>query len=200
MHTLTSKRIKAKAFALIELVLVLGILAILISLAVPGLNSVLRASNLNRAGTLVKGSLNLARQEAVSKNKSTEVRFYKISDKGGSRWRGIQLWRVNQTQTGEQHIPINQMKLLPEGVIINENLSPLLMADPSVSGEVNTSNFGKASYTGFRFAASGSVKGNLNSSNNYITVSQNFDSGSEPVNFYTLQISPITGRVSLYRP
>lgn len=187
----------SRAFSLVELMMVIAILLILATIAVPAFNAVALGSRLNQAGQLVGDQLTVARQFAVTRNRETQVWFYKISGGMQPGWRGVQVWRVEQLASGVTNIPAGKPMLLPEGVIIDTTRSPLLSADPSISGSTNLPSLGTVDYAGFRIRPNGGTDLSINASNNYVTLQQ---AQGNSANYYTVQLNPITGKVSVYRP
>ncbi len=185
----------SRAFTLLELLVVMAIVILLASMAVPAFNSITVGSNLNRAGQIIGDQISLARQEAVTKNREVQVRFYDIAN--NQSWRGIQIWRVEQTGAGTNNIAVNRMITLPDGIVINSatNLSPLLTADGSLNGASNVPQ-----YRGFRFRANGATDSSVTAANGYVTLQQANAQGNPPKNYYTVQINPVTGKVLAFRP
>lgn len=192
MDQMTGER---KAFTLVELLVVMAIIILLSSVAIPALNSVAMGSNLNRAGQIIGDQIALARQEAVTKNREVQVRFYDVAT--NQSWRGVQIWRVEQTSTGAVNTPVSRLATLPEGIVINSDasLSPLLTADGTMSSVSNS-----PPYRGFRFRANGATDSSITAANGYITLQQATAQGNPPANYYTVQINPMTGKVMVYRP
>ncbi len=127
------------AFSLIELLVVLAIVALVAVLTLPSLSSALNASKLDSASQTVADSIALARQEAVTKDRDVQVRFYNMTTGSFQGWRALQIIRVEQTPSGSTLVPVTKVRPLPDGVIISptSTLSPLLTADPVISGTVN---------------------------------------------------------------
>lgn len=83
------------AFTLVELIVVIGIIAIMVAAVAPGLTDVIRAARLTSAGDQIIGRIALAQQHALSLNSPVEVRFYSYEDlrdgSGRSKIRALQL-------------------------------------------------------------------------------------------------------------
>jgi len=198
-HASCSIGFQPKGFSLIELLTVIAILAILATLIVPAVTSISRGSNLNRGGQIVSDQLALARQEAVSKNRDVEVRFYEFTTGLSPGWRGMQLWRVEQTPTGPVTNASSRVSVMPEGIVMaSNNLSPLIMASP-LSGSATLPAYGATPYRAFRFRANGALETGVGI-NNYVTLVNATDTGNPPANYYTIQINPLTGKASVFRP
>lgn len=190
-------------FSLLEILLVIAILVMLAVVALPAIGPVLTGSNLNRAGITATDSILRARQEAVSRNREVQVLFYNFSTPTSAQgWRGLQVVRVEQSSTGRLIVPASRIVLLPEGSVISSNtaLSPLLFADATLRGTTNLPAYGATSYAGFRFRPNGSLSSEINLTNNFLTLQAASASGNPPANYYTLQINPVTGKVTAYRP
>jgi uncharacterized protein (TIGR02596 family) len=91
-------------FTLIELLAVIAVIAIVIAFAVPAANQILRGSQVTLGSQLIGDQLGYARQLAVSKNRTIEVRFYRFGDPetpgedvaspATGKWRGLQLFEL----------------------------------------------------------------------------------------------------------
>lgn len=190
-----------KAFSLIELLVVIAIMALLLVLAVPAMSGIMGGSNLTRGGQAIGDQIVLARQEAVAKNREVEVRLINIAstlDPMNHGYRAIQIWQTTETSTN----PISRVVKLPEGIVISSatQLSPLLTADGSVMNTANFSGIGTCAYTGFRIRANGQLSSTVTGSNNFLTIASAKDAGAPPLNYYTVRVNPVTGRVAIYRP
>lgn len=189
----------SRGFSLIELLVVMAIMMLLLSLAAPAFTSIAMGSNLNRGGQIVADQIKLARQEAVSKNREVEVWFLNLAEGTTPGWRGMLLVRVEENGT---RVPAGRITTVPEGILISTNstangsLSPLLMATNSIT--TNFSTFGNLTYRAFRFRANGSAS--ALGTNNFLTLQQAAAPGSPPPNYYTIQVNPVTGKVTTYRP
>lgn len=189
-----------RAFSLIELLTVVAIMAILAVLAVPAMSSMMRASTLSRGGQVVGDMLSVARQEAVTRNRDVEVRFYYLTNEGVKGWRAMQLWKLEQTANGPATNTSSRVTLLPDGVVIaiNDSLSPLVSDSPH-SGTVNLAAYGSTPYKSFRFRPNGATEIAVGDSN-FLTLVPSSDSTTRPANFYTLQVDSLTGKAKVIRP
>ena len=186
-------------FTLIELLVVIAILGILMTLVIPAITSLSRGSNLNLAGQMIADQLALARQEAVTRNRDIEVRFYQLTSGLSPGWRAIQLLRIEQTPSGPVTVASSRISVIPEGIVMADNaLSPLISASLR-SGTTTLPAYGETAYRAVRFRANGSLETSVGD-NNYITLFNATDSGNPPANYYTIQINSLTGKVSIFRP
>lgn len=191
-----------RGFSLTELLVVMAILGFFVVVAMPSFRTVFVGSNLNRAGQMIGDQMALARQEAVTKNREVRVHFYKIKTGNTEHYRAMQVWRVEPTETGTTTLPVSRLVVIPEGVIISpgNDLSPLLTADTSLVGTTTLSAFGNTSYVGYRYRADGSTDTSVTVSNDYLTLQNANATGTPPANYYTIQIDPLVGKVTVYRP
>jgi hypothetical protein len=86
---------------------------------------------------------------------------------------------------------------LPEGVVIETDRSPLLDADATVAGTETLPSLGSVNYQGFRFRPNGAMSAGVSASNNYLTLRPAQEGGA---NYYTVQVDPLTGKTTVYRP
>lgn len=192
---------KGKGFTLLELLVVISIMVMLMTLSMPAITSILTGSKLERAGQMVADALTLARQEAVSKNREVQVAFFELPmGTGGKGWIGLQVWRVDDSPTGSIVRPVSRLWTLPEPMIISTSggLSPLLTT-ASLSGTTTIAGNTSVAYKAFRFRANGAMDSGIGT-NNYITVQDAVLQGNPPPNYFTVQVNPITGKISIIRP
>ena len=185
------------AFSIVELLVVIAVILLLTSLTIPAFNSIAVGSNLNRSGQLVGDQISLARLTAVTKNREMQVRLFAMTNGMTKGWRGIQVWRIEQTPAGPTNIPSGRLMVFPEGIAVDPARSPLLGADAAVTGTLSLPAYGTLAYCGFRFRATGSTDSSVTASKNYLTLQQ---VGTASSNFYTIQVNPITGKTTVFRP
>ncbi len=116
----TSRRFVSPAgFSLLELLTVIAIFGVLASFTMPAVSTVMRASDLRTGSQIVSEQLGLARQMAISKNRSVEVRLYQYaipSDTGGGKFRAIQTFEIRES--GEA-VPLGRVYRLPASILID---------------------------------------------------------------------------------
>jgi uncharacterized protein (TIGR02596 family) len=202
---------KSPAFSLIELLVVISIIGILSAAAIGGLSNVARSTNLTSAAQRLGDQFALARQTAVARNLPVEVRIYKLPDfdfttGGATLWRGLQLF----IKDGTNDVPASRPLFFPQRVIISENAqaSPLLtdlgteLTPPSNVGAFTAAN---VRYKSFTIRPNGTVTAtsSVPDANWFLTVHHENDpkpDSIKPANFATVQINPITSKVTILRP
>jgi hypothetical protein len=94
------------------------------------------------------------------------------------------------------------MLVIRENVVISPDasLSPLLTAEPNVSGTATVPGHGSIAYCGFRFRANGSTDNAVTEANSFLTLQNAKTLGTTPVNYYTIQVNPVTGKTTIFRP
>ncbi|XHR27111.1 MAG: Verru_Chthon cassette protein D [Chthoniobacteraceae bacterium] len=204
------------AFSLMELLIVIGIIGLLAAMAMPSSQSLLRGWRLTMGTRAVVDKLNLARQTALTKNHTVEVRFYQYGDAAqgeepslpqGGKYRAVGLFEINP-KTGA-YTSVGKLEHLPLSVIMDRNpqLSSLFnfsspKAGSSAWGAIP--RVGTAyNFIAFQFFPDGST--NLYPSNSLWFLCFHGSSygdflASLPPNYYTVQIDPYNGHVKTYRP
>lgn len=196
----------ARAFSLIELLTVIAIIALLSALMLPALSSVSQGFNITTAGQTVVDQMALARQLASAKNRSAEVRFYMKKSTTGTNavFRGLQVWNQAQKNGMVVYEPASKVLWFRDGfkILESETYSPLLGSTFSAGYKSSTDlPAGADYYVAVRFRSSGAPEASLANLNNFVTVVHERETGASlPNNFFTIQIDPLTGRSTVYRP
>ena len=203
----------SSAYSLIELLVVVAIIGMLSVLATAGLNSISRSTKLASAAQRLGDQIALARQTAIARNLPVEVRLYKLPEfdfttGGASLWRGVQIFIMDGA------VPASRLVLFPPRVIISGNaaVSPLIQNSSAGLGAEITpaSNVGAFStdnvrYKSFTIRPNGTLaaSNSIPDANWFLTLHQENDpkpDGIKPANFVTVQINPVTSKVTILRP
>jgi uncharacterized protein (TIGR02596 family) len=220
-RSLSTARLQ-RGFTLVEMLAVIGVIALITLAVVPQVFSTLNATKLTSAGDTVLGQISLARQMAVSRNREIEMRFYYYAEPGfvGTEQliKAIALVEpVPSMVTGAGAgattrvvaEPVMETYYLPAGIAISRtsNLSPLLASGSSGQRDVErlVRKAVDAAYYAIRFFPDGSTDISLQPNRCYLTIGEErlvsqSGSTSTPDNFYAVQVDPLTGRVRSFRP
>jgi uncharacterized protein (TIGR02596 family) len=203
------------AFTLIELLVVIGLITTLAALSVPAFSHMVKAAALSNAGFSVIDQLNLARQTALSRNCSVQVRFYRLPDDTGTGspadYRAVQIF----LDDGRALEPLGKPVYFPSRIIIAPNpvvssimddtMTGLLPETAPEPGDPGLGEYGgNYRYRAFYFKPGGAT--DLPDSQNrlvffsLINKTDQLAANGLPANYLTIQIEASTGRVKSYRP
>ena len=223
------RRIGRTGFSLLELLAVLAVLTILAVLAGPSISSALNGSSLTQASSNVVQLLTFARQSALAQNQSVEVRFYQYADPtfpgetagtaSSGKYRALQAFAISDAAAAT---PIGKMERLPLGIIIDSGatLSSIIGSSSAKTGTSTspppwTTTAPQLALPGIgtayncivvRFRPDGSITFYPSSStpSNWCLTLHSFKYGdalaATPANFATIQVDPIAGKISTFRP
>jgi uncharacterized protein (TIGR02596 family) len=167
-----------RAFSLVELLVVVAVIGIVATFAVPAVQGMLKGSSLTSAASAMVDQMSLARQHALSKNRIVEMRFYrfadpempgeKVQDPSTGHFRGLQFFEMAESGI---LVPASKMAMFPDTIIMNpsETLSNYLgedaatrlvtmsSVDPKVDPELPRGVRHKYEYMAFRFFPDGTT-------------------------------------------
>lgn len=210
-----------QAFSLVELLVVITVIGIIAAFAVPALNNLMKSSKMAESANVLIDQISFSRQNAVSKNKMIEVRFYRFADpeQPGELATDKTTWQFRAIQTFEVAdsgipVPMGEYKRLPDGIIMNPDseLSSLLTLtdgvftdpDKNLDPELPRGVKHDYEYSFLRFYPDGSTNKSP-SGRWFVTVHSLADKASTspaapPPNFFTLQVDPVNGSTKTFRP
>lgn len=218
----------SRAFSLLDLLAVLFVIGIIAVLVIPHAPAILRGTQLSQAEQILTDQVKLARQMALTKNHSVQVRFIrygdpempgeKANDPATGFYRAIQLMEI--LDNGDA-VPLDKPQWLPQSVIVNAGSLSTLVNDPAMQPPTRAAKGKSANGSGgdpamargidwnydfveFRFRPDGSTTLNSNTGMAWAITLHNFNDkpagANLPANFVTLQIDPVSGTVRLFRP
>jgi uncharacterized protein (TIGR02596 family) len=214
--------------SLVELFIVTLIIVVMAVFGLSNPSSLFKGSQLSQAEHILTDQLKLARQQAVTRNHSIEVRFIRYGDpeSPGERaddpssgfFRTLQLLEVLDNGS---RVPLDKPQVLPQGIVMNSGEYSTLLHHAHLPPPQRASRTASANSTGgdpslprgidwnydyraFRFLPDGGT--NLNSTNGVTWCVTLHDLAGKPTgarppnNFATLQLDPVVGTVRPFRP
>lgn len=119
-----------------ELLVVMGIIALLVGLMVPAVISLTKSNNLNSGGRLVSNVLTAARSEAINQRRLVQFRVATrwTHSSGGedlaSSYRRFSVWRkplpsdpVQSTDPSDPYVQVSSWETLPTGIVFERDVS-----------------------------------------------------------------------------
>lgn len=205
-----------KGFSLVELLVVVAILGILLLLAVPPIGTVMRASGVANGGNQLLTALSQARQTAIARNRTVEVRLYQYLDPAApqepdeGRFRSMQLFLIETIEQGSEAAPIGRTIHFSGRTYLAPNPALSSILDAAIRPLVTGASLGHPiSLCGldyqaatFRFYPDGST--DLPTEQlMYLTLVPEITESTittPPENFATIVVQPTTGKAQLHRP
>lgn len=211
---------------MIELLVVMGVIAVILAMAVPAMQSMLSGNKLVQAGDDLESALATMQQEAIKGNEAVEVRFYSFRDTNlpvaAPQFRAYQfVKKVTATiekdrdsagaksRDGFRVLPLSKIERLPEGIIIfNDDQYSTLVTSPKMireSRNVRIPDSEEGEYYAFHFRPDGSTTlPKVGAEQWFVTLVNEADvianAGGLPANFITLQVDAHNGTVRKFQP
>lgn len=199
---------------LIEILAVLGVLAILLVTGTPVALGVMQASRLSSSGDSLLARLLEAQQMAITQDTDVEVRIYEGTESAPgvtARWCALQtyLLQVSSDPTADA---TSEGTFQPAGTIFRIDSSAAISSQTKLSSIFNlkvvaedtgaaSPGVGLTRHVAFRFHSDGSTDLTPGKSWFFTLVAQNSATDAAvPANYYSIQIDPSTGRVRSFRP
>jgi prepilin-type N-terminal cleavage/methylation domain-containing protein len=140
---MNKNRLRQRGFSLMELLLVISIIAVMTSLSVVGMKSLVGDRGLTGAGNQMSAILAFARQEAISKNTDVAVVILTSTNANAGQYRTLSVWEFvtpadGSTPTSSNWIQASKWQTLPTGIVIDSsstidaNLGPTATASSFV--------------------------------------------------------------------
>ena len=202
---------RQRAFTLVEMLAVMGIIIVLLALIVPAATQIMRGSNLTQSGESIGDQLVLARQLAMSNNRRVQVRFYSLPTTAAATTTNFCAMQTFRVEDSGLTAALTKLQALHTGVIFASDNTPhsTLLVPPStatlsVSGSDKLPAYWNKAckYVGFQFLPDGST--DLDPTVNwFITVvdaNKAVPATGSPTNFYTVRVDPVGGHVQSFRP
>jgi uncharacterized protein (TIGR02596 family) len=202
-------------FTLVELLVVIAVIGMIVALAVPSIEPMMKGSRLTTAADDLRFRLSGYRQQAVTENQPIEIRFLKFVDTtipgGREAFRAYVAGRLKQkkTTTGSGEFifePIGNVVRLPDGVVFSSvpEFSSIVHDDKLRHGmhELPVGDQPNAQFASFTFRPDGSTDlpkraGDLW----FVTVINERDDtagNTSPDNFISVAIDAYNGSLRIY--
>jgi len=180
-----------KGFSLLELLVVIGILAMVSTLAMTSLSGIRRSSAISTSASQVLDYLATGRQLAMTLNKPVRIWFCP-----GETNDYMLLYR--STNGTDYNISAERELKLSEHVALSKNptWSSLFAGSPG-----NETNRGRGAGYSFRYMPDGSTDLSSGTAPTLTLLNRtDKDSSTLPANYFTLQIDQQTGTIRTFRP
>ncbi len=199
-------RSQKQGFTIVELLVVMGLMLLVVTISLPAFRSMTQGYQLTNAGQVVADELQFARQNALTRNRQVEIRFYSVRDPliaTNIDYRAVQSFLVDET--GVNYTPLDRVQYLPSSSIISSDqqwstlfkLPPLVASPPTVVFPL-----GVVACQTFRFLGNGSTDLDRDSEW-YLTMCLKTavaTTNGPGLNYVTTYIDPVSGQVKTFRP
>lgn len=218
-HARVSPLSPLSAFTLTELLVVITIIVIMASLMGPTLSSAMRGTALTQGADKVIGVLSLARQTAITKGQTVEVRFYAYVDPetpGDTRqYHALQAFSIDDAGRAS---PLIKAQTLPQTVVMATNsflgypASSLLsssLANADAPSQLSIprvkNNYTCSSFCFFRSGITSLLVSGNDTNVWSVTVVNAVDllgagASKLPANYTTVTVDPYNGSIRTFRP
>ncbi len=212
------RRGAAGGFSLVEIMIVMVIIAVVLALAIPSIEPMMKGSKLTTAADNVRFRLSEARARAIADNRAVQIRLLKFDDRSmpGEKeyFQGFEAGRFQAKKDTEGNDtttfifePVGGVVRLPDGVAINsqKKLSSLITDDrlPERTYDVEVGGNTSVKYRAFTFRPDGSTDLPKRAGDLWfftLTQFRDEDQGNaSPDNFITLMVDAYNGLVKVYQ-
>lgn len=206
------------AFSLVEIMIVMVIIAVVLALAIPSIEPMMKGSKLTTAADNFRFRLSEARARAIADNRAVQIRLLKFDDRSmpGEKeyFQAFQAGRFQARKDADGNDtstfifePIGGVVRLPDGIAINsqKTLSSLINDDriPERSFDLDIGGNDSVKYRAFTFRPDGSTDLPKRAGDIWfftLTQFRDEDQGNtSPDNFITLMVDAYNGLVKLYQ-
>jgi uncharacterized protein (TIGR02596 family) len=212
-----------RGFSLVELLVVVGVIAMLMVLSAPTMSAAFKGSKLTQGGELFRNLITQGRQVALKNNAPVEVRIYKYDDvdtpETTMHYMAARLYLMkldlstNADPLTTKLVPeaTGNVVKLPAGIIISDDATQSSLTNPSrlITGHDNVKGLDpdvaetSADYVGFQIRPDGSL--NLSTNQRWFLTLYNREeiikgTQTSPSDYVCLQVNPYTCEVRWYHP
>ena len=198
---------------------VIAVISVLLVLVVPATSTMFRGTQISQATDSLTAQLTLARQEALTRNQTVEVRFYQYAATGTTqRYCAMQCFELLDSGT---YVPLGKVQPLPPNILFDagtadtaKTLSSILSAatGPTSVPALTTGAALKVSLpqpglqynaASFQFYRDGSTNLPATGGTWFLTLHNIIDGdalSAPPHDFSSVQIDPSNGHLHTFRP
>ena len=209
---------RATAFSLLEVIMVMAIIALVTVFVIPAASNTMMGMRVTGASNQVLGIIANARQKAIVRNRTVEVRFYRFADPEmpgedpakpeSGRYRALQVFEYDDHGAA---LPVTQVERLPDGIIFDANTALSSIFDPKQSKSfvppldppvvIPRGTGTKYQCSAFQFTPTGSTRFGFGKW--FVTLHKATDGDNlavPPPNYATIQVEAISGTAKIHRP
>lgn len=210
---------RSRAFSLVEILAVIAIITILVAVSVPAFKSLERAQSLTSGAASVIDELAFARQTALARNRIVEVRLYKrplnpgpVTATNPEQFRSFRT--VIYDDQAQNFVPLGKLHHLPRGVVMTDKqefstlIYPYATPGPGRAYRKDTpAGAEELEYQCIRFKPAGETDldraGTPDGDKWFLTFKLEKDpeiNQKPAMNYVTVMLNPVSGKVRAYRP